>query len=156
MVFGCIVFRKQNRIIPPNDSLRADFLRQLLKGRNYIVLFIRQSTLNIGAISRQCKLEIISIRPQRVQFHKHRFGIFGPKHNAVHHLGRQRNFADLTRVHRVADIHISFLYSIQKPVGIVIRNIRPAACTQYHRTVLSKKYTATYVHYIKYPLCGQS
>ena len=66
---------------------------------------------------------------------QHRFRIFAPEDDAVNKFWIQFNLAYLMYVHRVANIHESFFYPIEKPFRVKGWDICSTAHTKYHGCV---------------------
>ena len=118
---------EQNGVVPPDDALGADHVRQRLKSREEHGAFTGQARFHIFTERGQGELEIVWIRPQLLQPGHQRPRIFGPEYDAVHHIRRQRNAADLVEVHGGADADKPLPEAVAKPVRIIGGNIGPSA-----------------------------
>ena len=69
---------------------------------------------------------------QQMEFFHEFFRVFAPEDEAVDAFWVKRYSADLPRVHGVAHQNESFGNSVEKPVGIVCRNIGSSARADNH------------------------
>lgn len=123
MVVHGVPVGEQDGIIPPEHPLGADFAGKFLKSRKNHVVFAGHTRFHVFPIGCQGELEVERVRLQFFQPGHQRQRILGPEYDAIDHIRRQGNAADLMEVHRVADANKALLDTIVKPIGIIGGNI---------------------------------
>ena len=132
MILDIHALREQNRVIPPNDPLGANPVGQPPERLNHGLL-LREPLLQLPVVWSDRKLEIVHVVRKFTQTRQHRRRILAPKDNAINHIRRKPDFADLVPIHRIPDAHIPLPDSVAKPVRIEGGNIGSSANAQYHR-----------------------
>ena len=131
MKSNCVLFIRKNRIISPHHFLPSYLIRKAFECI-YTLLKWWQFTFKFRSVRIQCKLEIVFIVLQSVQFINHRCRILRPKDNAINNSRVQVDPADHIRIIRIRYQNIPFFYPVEKPLRIKSRYIRPATGTDDH------------------------
>ena len=114
-VLGC----QNDGIIPPDNSLWANLLGEVLKSWDDYIVFAGDTCFQILAVGIQGELKVKWVAVQQVKLVQHGGGVLRPKHDAVHHIRGKRNAADLFGIHRIAGADKAGFQTAKEPVGIV-------------------------------------
>ena len=121
------IFRCQDDgIVPPDDSLWTNLLREFLKSGNDDIVFAGNARFQILTIGIQRELKVKWVVLQQMQLIQHRGGILRPEHDAVHHIRVKRNAADLSGVHWIAGADEPVFQTAEDKESDVNRCLRPS------------------------------
>ena len=134
----CVLIAEKDRVISPNHSFGADYIRQLFKYRDHDFVLIGDVPLDIFAVGCNGKLKIVLIAFELIQLVQHIRRVLCPEHDAVDHIRREWDAADSVNIHRISDADKALLDAVKEPLGVVVGNVGTAACTDDHVFFLSK------------------
>ena len=123
----CVVRRKENRIIAPDQTSLSHPFAQTADIRQNFTLF-PQTWFQVFSVRRKRHLEIVpkSTAVKLIQIRHKWSRILRPENDSVHTVRRNGDSANLRRTPRIAAKYKAVTHTFHKPFRIMARDIRAA------------------------------